>query len=220
MRSAYITCMAVITGGLLAGCGSGGKTVTVVLKTGSSAASPPATVQSSATVPSSASVYKVPSGSMEPTLSIGARVVVIAEQPKVGDIVVFHPPEGAQQEECGPTPHTVKLGGAACAAPVPQQSSIKFIKRIVAGPGDEIYIKEGHVYRRAAGTSQFVREQDSYIRECGTAEECDFPTPIKIPLGHWFMMGDNRGESDDSRFWGPVPTSWIIGVVRLSTPAG
>ena len=45
-------------------------------------------------------------------------------------------------------------------------------------------------------------------------------TPIKIPAGEWFMMGDNRGESDDSRFWGPVPTSWITGVVRLSTPAG
>ena len=156
---------------------------------------------------------------MEPTLSIGTRVVVIAEQPKVDDIVVFHPPEGAQQEQCGPTPHTVKLGGAACAEPVPQQSSIKFIKRIVAGPGDEIYIKEGHVYRRAAGTSQFVREQDSYIRECGASPECDFPTPIKIPAGEWFMMGDNRGESDDSRFWGPVPTSWIIGVAHLSTPA-
>ena len=41
--------------------------------------------------------------------------------------------------------------------------------------------------------------------------ECNFPTPIKIPAGHWFMMGDNRGESDDSRFWGPVPTGWIIG---------
>ncbi|HTC73490.1 MAG TPA: signal peptidase I, partial [Solirubrobacteraceae bacterium] len=75
----------------------------------------------------------------------------------------------------------------------------------------EIYIKEGHVYRKAAGTSQFVREQDSYIRECGVSPECNFPTPIKIPAGHWFMMGDNRGESDDSRFWGPVPTGWVIG---------
>jgi signal peptidase I len=41
--------------------------------------------------------------------------------------------------------------------------------------------------------------------------QCSFPTPIKVPPGHWFMMGDNRGESDDSRFWGPVPRSWIIG---------
>jgi signal peptidase I len=52
------------------------------------------------------------------------------------------------------------------------------------------------------------------------AAECNFPTPIKIPTGDWFMLGDNRSESDDSRFWGPVPASWIVGVVRLSTPAG
>jgi signal peptidase I len=106
----------------------------------------------------------------------------------------------------------IRLGAAACAEPVPKQdSSVNFIKRVVAGPGDEIYIKEGHVYRKAAGKSQFVREKDSYIRACGESPECNFPKPIKIPPGHWFMMGDNRGESDDSRFWGPVPTGWVIG---------
>jgi signal peptidase I len=163
--------------------------------------------------------YRIPSGSMEPTLTIGQRVLVDRigthfSEPHIGQITVFHPPEGAEQQECGPVPHTVKLGGAACDEPIPKEdTSINFIKRIVAGPGDEIYVKEGHVYRKAAGTSRFVREQDSYIRECPSSPECTpgFPTPIKIPAGHWFMMGDNRGESDDSRFWGPVPTSWIIG---------
>jgi type IV secretory pathway protease TraF len=111
--------------------------------------------------------------------------------------------------------HVVKLGGPACDAPVPVDSSINFIKRIVAGPGDEIYIREGHVYRKAAGTSEFIRESDPYIRSCGMSPECDFPDPIKIPAGDWFMMGDNRGESDDSRFWGPVPTAWIIGIAAF-----
>lgn len=160
--------------------------------------------------------YRIPSGSMEPTLAIGQRVLVnrIAtdfSEPHVGEIAVFHPPEGAEQEECGPSPHVIKLGEAPCASPVPKQSSVNFIKRVVAGPGDEIYIKEGHVFRKAAGKTQFVREQDSYIRACGESPECNFPKPIKVPPGHWFMMGDNRGESDDSRFWGPVPTGWIIG---------
>jgi signal peptidase I len=160
--------------------------------------------------------YRIPSGSMEPTLMIGQRVLVDRigmhfSKPHVGEIAVFHPPEGAQQERCGSVPHIVKLGSQACSEPLPKEASVNFIKRIVAGPGDEIYIKEGHAFRKAASKSQFVREQDSYIRGCGSSPECNFPTPIKIPAGHWFMMGDNRGESDDSRFWGPVPTGWIIG---------
>jgi signal peptidase I len=160
--------------------------------------------------------YRIPSGSMEPTLAIGQRVLVnrIAmtfSEPHVGEIAVFHPPEGAEQQQCGPTPHAITFGEAACAAPIAKQSSVTFVKRIVAGPGDEIYVREGHVFRKTAGTTQFVAEKDSYIKACGSSPECNFITPIKIPPGHWFMMGDNRGDSDDSRFWGPVPTAWIIG---------
>ncbi|HEV3094998.1 MAG TPA: signal peptidase I [Solirubrobacteraceae bacterium] len=154
--------------------------------------------------------YRIPSGSMEPTLQVGQRVLVNRigmhlGGPKVGAIVVFHPPKDAEQQVCGPAPHMVTPGGAACATPEPEESSTNFIKRIVAGPGDTLYIKEGHAYRNGK------RENDPYIAQCGGGSECNFPTPIKIPAGHWFMMGDNRGASDDSRFWGPVPTSWIIG---------
>lgn len=155
--------------------------------------------------------YRIPSGSMKPTLTEGQRVLVNRigmrlNGPHVGEIVVFHPPKEADNEVCGPTPHTVSPGGAPCSRSVPEEdTATNFIKRIVAGPGDVIYIKEGHVYRNGK------RESDSYISECGGVSECDFPKPIRIPAGHWFMMGDNRGESDDSRFWGPVPTKWIIG---------
>jgi signal peptidase I len=158
-------------------------------------------------------VYRVLSGSMEPTLPIRARVVVGEGAPAVGAIVVAHQPEGSAMKECGPTSHIVKLGGAACDASVPQESRLKVITRIVAGPGDEIYIRDGHVYRKTNGSSEFVRERDSYIRVCGSRPECNFPDPITIPAGHWFLMGDNRGESNDSRFWGPVPTAWIVGTV-------
>lgn len=154
--------------------------------------------------------YRIPSGSMEPTLKVGQRVLVNRigmhfKEPHVGEIVVFHPPKDAEQQVCGPAAHVVTPGGAACSAPESESSSVNFIKRIVAGPGDTLYIKEGHAYRNGKV------EKDSYINPCGAGSECNFPTPIKIPAGHWFMMGDNRGESDDSRFWGPVPRSWIIG---------
>jgi signal peptidase I len=157
--------------------------------------------------------YKIPSGSMEPTLQIGQRVLVnrIGETlggPHVGEIAVFHPPVGAEHELCGPVAHTVHFGHEACDHPVPDQDTgVNFIKRIVAGPGETISIVEGHAIRDG------VREKDSYIRPCAEPQSpaCNFPDTIRIPAGHWFMMGDNRGESDDSRFWGPVPTGWIIG---------
>lgn len=154
--------------------------------------------------------YRIPSSSMEPTLAVGQRVLVNRigthfSEPHVGEVVVFHPPKDAEREVCGPLPHMISIGGAACSEPEPEHASVNFIKRIVGGPGDVISIREGHVTRNGK------RESDSYIRACGGVSECNFPTPIKIPAGHWFMMGDNRGASDDSRFWGPVPTGWIIG---------
>lgn len=161
--------------------------------------------------------YRIPSGSMEPTLTVGQRVLVNRfstnfSEPHIGEIVVFHPPEGTREEQCGATPRsTIDYGGAACDQTNPHESSENFIKRVVAGPGDTIKIEEGHVYLKTPGSTRFVREHDSYIKPCGGVQECNFPTPITIPAGHWFMMGDNRGNSDDSRFWGPVPRSWIIG---------
>ena len=168
--------------------------------------------------------YRIPSGSMEPTLAIGQRVLVNRlgmdfGKPHVGEIAVFHPPVGAQETsgapKCGPAPHVVADGTSACAAPVPAESGVNFIKRIVAGPGDVISIVEGHVIRNG------TREPDAYIRTCAEHEaKCNFPTPIKIPPDHWFVVGDNRGESDDSRFWGPVDISWIVGRARWCKAIG
>jgi signal peptidase I len=163
--------------------------------------------------------YRIPSGSMEPTLRIGQRVLVNRisadfSGPHVGEIAVFHPPIDAEEPICGPSPHRVMSGRTACSQAIStEDKSVNFIKRIVAGPGDEIYISGGHAYRKAAGTKIFVKEKDPYIAPCEPVSlpECNFPNPIKIPAGHWFMMGDNRGHSDDSRFWGSVPASWIIG---------
>ena len=157
--------------------------------------------------------YRIPSGSMEPTLKIGQRILVDRlanhfSSPHVGDIVVFHPPknyaEGCADPDAGEN-QDGEDSARACDVAWKQPSSQTFVKRVVGVPGDRISIRNGHVTRDG------VREKDSYIAPCDGSGSCTFPTTITVPRGDYFMMGDNRGESDDSRFWGPVPQSWIIG---------
>lgn len=147
--------------------------------------------------------YRIPSGSMEPTLKIGQRVLVdrLFSSPSVGSIMVFHPPRDAESNVCGQQ----HAQTAVCDLPESQPSDQTYIKRVVAGPGDLIYIRNGHVIRNGK------QEPDSYTYRCTGSPDCNFSTPVRIPPGHWFMMGDNRGNSDDSRFWGPIPSSWFIG---------
>ncbi|HUB75775.1 MAG TPA: signal peptidase I, partial [Solirubrobacteraceae bacterium] len=156
--------------------------------------------------------YKIPTGSMEPTLIPGQRVLVdrIGNDffsPGVGDIVVFHPPEGAVAdggEECGASGYPVS---EPCPRPTARESSTTFIKRVVAVGGDTIAIVKGHVILDGRRQS----EPFASFAGCNSDPNCTYSRPIKVPAGYYFMMGDNRGDSDDSRFWGPVPRSWIIG---------
>jgi signal peptidase I len=158
--------------------------------------------------------YQIPSGSMEPTLDINQRVLVNRfiyqfADPKIGDIVVFHPPVGADEGgsgRCGDVGTGANgNSGAACDEPIPEESDTNFIKRIVAGPGDTLSIENGHpvVNGKLA--------EESFTNSCTPGGACNLPKPITIPPDHYFMMGDNRGESADSRFWGPIPRDWIIG---------
>ena len=169
--------------------------------------------------------YQIPSESMEPTLDVGQRILVNRfiyhfHDPQVGDIVVFHPPAGAEEEgvggECGKPPQP----GQACDQPTASEASENFVKRIVAGPGDRVQIING---RAIVNGEESSAANGAALENCGkplpksewkTAkpdETCNFPTPIVIPPDHYFMMGDNRANSKDSRFWGPIPKEWIIG---------
>jgi len=153
--------------------------------------------------------YRIPSGSMEPTLDIGQRVLVnrlshrLGADPSVGDIVTFHPPQGADElpPRCGATP----ADGQPCPLPTPGESNQTFIKRVVGLGGDRITVRDGIVVRNGRPTSE------PYTAPCGGGQGCELPHPVTVPKGDVFVMGDNRGASDDSRFWGPVPIKWVIG---------
>jgi signal peptidase I len=158
--------------------------------------------------------YQIPSVSMEPTLDVGQRVLVDRvsyrfSDPQIGDIVVFHPPQGADAGgKCGITIHRSQPVDARepCPKPVDQEADTNFIKRIVAGPGDRLSVKDGHP------VVNWVMAKEDFIKPCPPGEDsCNLLKTITIPPNHYFMMGDNRGSSDDSRFWGPVPRDWIIG---------
>ena len=158
--------------------------------------------------------YQIPSESMVPTLVIGQRVLVnrLGErfsEPKRGDVIVFHPPAAATGDQLGFGDSSCgarQPEGAACAKPVSRRAKDNFIKRVVAGPGDMIAVVDGRVIRNGK------RQNEPFVQErCANGSAADFPKPIRVPAGHWFMMGDNRECSEDSRFWGPVPRKWIIG---------
>jgi signal peptidase I len=153
--------------------------------------------------------YKIPTTSMVPTLEQGQRILVdrLATHPGLGDVVVFHPPAGANNEfgvQCG-DPQQGPGQPQPCDRPTQLASSQTFVKRVVGLPGDTLKIIHGDVYRNG------VKEAGSYIQPCTDPSACTFPQTITVPKGDYYMMGDNRGDSDDSRYWGPVPQSWIIG---------
>jgi signal peptidase I len=150
--------------------------------------------------------FRIPSESMVPTLEISQRVLVDRlsmrfSDPDRGDIVVFKPPQGADDNVCG----VEHPDNQACPRPTAQRSDTNFIKRIVAIPGDRLSVVDGRVYIDGK------RQNEPFIRPDGSCAICNLPRPITIPPGYFFMMGDNRGESADSREWGPVPKKWIIG---------
>jgi signal peptidase I len=157
--------------------------------------------------------YRIPSPSMVPALSVGQRILVnrlshrLGSDPKLGDVTVFTPPKGAETGACGLTGQGPFYDGAtsrlSCSRATPGKANTTFVKRVVGLPGDTIEVRNGHVIRNGRAA------KEPFASSC-TEPECNLGA-VTVPAGTFFMMGDNRGNSDDSRYWGPVPESWIIG---------
>jgi signal peptidase I len=158
--------------------------------------------------------YRIPSGSMEPTLKIGQRILVDRigmhfGSPHIGEVMVFHPP--ADYTSCADPKQGETSDGAfepqACDQLQTHEASVTFVKRVVGLPGDHLKIINGHVWRNGK------EEPAPYAVPCVGNPVCNFRKTIVVPRGDYYMMGDNRPDSEDSRFWGPVPRRWLIGDV-------
>jgi signal peptidase I len=156
--------------------------------------------------------FRIPSESMVPTLSERQRVLVSRvnyhfSDPDRGDIVVFKPPAGADdnRNECGLPGFDPRTMHQPCPRPMAEKSDQNFIKRIVGLPGDRLKVLRGRVY--VDGELQ----DEPFIEPDEVCDICNLDKEITVPPDHFFMMGDNRGASADSRYWGPVPRDQLIG---------
>jgi signal peptidase I len=149
--------------------------------------------------------FRTPSTAMEPTLKIGDRFLTVGDDsPARGDIVVFHPPASAAafgRGQCG----VRRAPRQACPRPSPGASDATFVKRVVGLPGDRLRFIHNHAVVNGR------RLDETYARTSPCTDVCNLPQEIVIPPGHYFMAGDNRGASDDSRAWGPVRREDLVG---------
>ncbi len=145
--------------------------------------------------------YSIPSGSMEPTLQVGDRIVVDKLSYHLhgvdrGNIVVFSTPPN---EDCAGPPVA------------------DLVKRVIGLPGEIISLNDGNVYINGHLLPEpflppNVRD-DTYPGPDSSAYS--LKQSYRIPSGDVYVMGDNRPNSCDSRYWGPIPESTIVGKVDL-----
>jgi signal peptidase I len=156
--------------------------------------------------------YRIPSSSMEPTLNcakgptepgclggssdrvLACRICLDFGPPSRGDIVVFNTPSEAALK-CGE-------GGT-------------FVKRVIGLPGDTVREDDnGFIWIKGAGDKTFVKLKEPYLTADRRLEDsAHFGQIWHVPEGQYFMMGDNRSQSCDSRTWGSVPRNKLIGTV-------
>lgn len=151
--------------------------------------------------------YKIPSGSMEPTLLVGDHIIVnkliygfrmpdsfFGITPFQGEI-----PYGKYLFQIEPVHR-----GDVVVFVFPPDPTKDFIKRVIGVPGDTVQVKAGRLYLDGQEVADPHAHFEIPPEDRLPSSERDYFGPLKVPAGHYFMMGDNRDRSYDSRFWGLV----------------
>jgi signal peptidase I len=152
-----------------------------------------------------AQAFFIPSASMEPQLREGDRVVVSRvayrlHDPRRGDVVVFDSPEDVTPDR---SPFPIRIVREVLeGAGVRQPSETELIKRVIALPQETVEGRGGHVFVDGRLLVEPYLSPEVLTSDFG---------PVLVPDGHVWVMGDNRGNSQDSRVFGAVPTSSIVG---------
>ena len=155
--------------------------------------------------------FYIPSRSMEPTLEVGDRVVVNrlayrVGEPTHGDVVVFLRPTGERDvRPSGPLSWVRRAVAQGLGGTPPGSEDL--IKRVVGLPGDTVEGRDGKLWRNGR------RAAEPYL--AGSAFTSDFKR-VRVRPGHYWVMGDNREDSADSRVFGQVPRSTLVGRAVLT----
>ncbi|MGH2718416.1 MAG: signal peptidase I, partial [Actinomycetota bacterium] len=160
--------------------------------------------------------FYIPSASMEKTLMINDRVLVSKfaydfSTPKPGQIVVFVPPPLASELPPPPTGFAGFLNSLKGDLGLPSASD-DYIKRVVAVGGDTVEIRNATLTVNGHKVSEpFL---DASARQ--PSSMLDYG-PYAVPAHDLFVMGDNRGDSQDSRYFGAIPESSVVGeaIIRI-----
>jgi len=162
-----------------------------------------------------AQAFYIPSGSMIPQLHVNDRVVVSKlayrlHDPRRGDVVVFDAPGHAVTDHASVPARAVRTVLQAVGLSAP--STEEYIKRVVGLPHERV---EGHGGRVYVDGRELI---EPYLPAGDTT--ADFG-PVTVGTGQLWVMGDNRGNSADSRVFGPIGQSTVVGraVVRMWPPS-
>jgi signal peptidase I len=158
--------------------------------------------------------YKIPSGSMEPTLLIGDHIIVnkLDYGLRMPDSFFgFTPFSDAIPYGKYLFPLEPVRRGDVVVFVFPEDRTKDFIKRVIAIPGDTVEIKAGILYLNGQRVPDPHAHFEKSPDERQPGSQTDYMAPLKLASNQYFMMGDNRDHSYDSRFWGPVTRDAIEG---------